>query len=386
MMTQEEQNYVIDLRRYFHRHPELSMKEYHTASYIEQELRKFGLAVHRVGETGVVGVLSHVTEEATKKTVALRADIDALPVSECTGVDYASEAPGVMHACGHDAHTAALLGAAKRLAEHPEQLNGSVKFFFQQGEEICGGAKLFVSAGEVKDVDRILAVHMCSSLPFGKMSLRGGECSASCDRFVIVVHGKSAHAATPHKSIDAVYIASQIAVNLQAIIARETNPIDTGVVSVGMMQAGTAYNIVAETARLEGTTRSFSKELRKNLNRRVEEIAKGIAAVYGATVDVEIQEFTCPLINDEEVAAEVAKTAINLFGPDVAVYDYSKTMMGDDFAEYLNETKGMYVWVGSSDGADTETAYAHHHEKFNINERAVIMASELYEGYVRAFL
>lgn len=385
-LEQKEQDYIIGLRRYFHQHPELPMKEYETANYVEQELHKFGIPTHRVGGTGICGILSHVTDERTAKTIGLRADMDALPVQESTGVSYASENAGVMHACGHDAHTAALLGAAKRLAADCENLNGTVKFFFQQAEENCQGAKLFVASEEVKNVDRVLGVHMCSYLPLGKMSLRGGECSASCDRFVIEVHGKSAHAAMPHQSVDAVYIASQIAVNLQAIIARETNPIETGVVSVGMIHGGTGYNIVAETARLEGTTRAFHKDIRAFLNRRIKEIAEGIGASYGATIEVEIQNFTCPLINDNEVAAEVAEVAVDLFGEDVAEYHYSKTMMGDDFAEYLNDAKGMYVWIGSSDGPGSDTSYPHHHEKFNINEQAVIMASELYEAYVRKLL
>lgn len=385
MLTQEEQNYIVNLRRHFHRHPELSMKEYETADRIEYELKRFGVATHRVGETGIVGTVCN-KNAPSKKTVALRADIDALPVTEKTGVTFASENPGVMHACGHDAHTAALLGAAKRLAARAEHLNGTVKFFFQQGEEICAGAKLFLQNGELNGVDRILAVHMCSALPVGKMSLRGGACSAGCDRFVIHVHGKSAHAATPHKSVDAVYIASQIATGLQAVVARETDPLDTGVVGVGIIQGGTSYNIVAEDARLEGTTRSFDPAVREKINRRVTEIAKGTAAVYGGTADVDIQNYTCPLINDETVAAEVLKTAKALFGKDTAVLNYPKTMMGDDFAEFLQETKGMYVWVGSNDGPDSDTAYPHHHEKFNLNERAVLAASELYEGYALNFL
>lgn len=385
-LSHENQNYILKWRRYFHQYPELPMKEYKTADVIEKELQNLGIQTHRIHETGICGVFTHITDLKHAKSVGLRADIDALPVTEKTGLSFASVNSGVMHACGHDGHTAALLGAAKRLTEHPDHINGTVKFFFQQGEEICQGAKLFVKANEHKDLDRILAVHMCSSLPVGKMSVRGGECSASCDKFIIKIHGKSSHAATPHQSIDAIYVASQIVVNLQSIIARGTNPIETGVVSVGSIHGGTTYNIISDEVILEGTTRAFNQEVRNTINRRVKEIAEGIAMTYGAIADVEIQDFTRPLINDQDVANEVAEVAINLFGGSIAEYNYNKVMLGDDFAEYLTDVKGMYVWIGSSDGENTPTSYPHHHEQFDINEKAVLMASELYEAYARKIL
>ena len=385
-LTKHEQDELIQLRRFFHQNPECSMQETRTASFIENELQKYGLSVKRIGKTGVYAELSHITDTNTAKTIGLRADFDALPILEATNLDYASVNKGVMHACGHDAHAAALLGAAKRLSKNRETLNGTVKFIFQHAEEICQGAKEFVQSGVVNSMDRILAVHMCSSLPVGKMSLRSGECSASCDKFTIRVHGKSAHAATPHHAVDALYIGTQIVVNLQSILSRQINPIETGVVSVCSIHSGTAYNIIPDTCVIEGTTRAFSQAVREQLNSNIKKISEGIAMAYNAETEVEIIEYTRPLINDADAAKEVEDTAIELFGPSISEHNYSKVMLGDDFAEFLTDTKGMYVWVGSSDGEDTNTSYPLHHPQFNINEKAVLMASELYEAYARKIL
>ncbi len=385
-LTTQEQDYVIQVRRFLHQNPECSMQEKMTSSFIEEELKKYGIKVQRVGKTGIYGELSHIIDPKTAKNIGLRADSDALPVVEATNLDYASINTGVMHACGHDAHTAALLGAAKRLSQNRDQLNGTVKFIFQHAEEICQGAKDFIVSGVIGQMDRILAVHMCSSLPVGKMSLRSGECSASCDKFVIRVQGKSAHAATPHHAVDALYVGSQIVVNLQSILSRQINPIETGVVSVCSIHAGTAYNIIPDTCIIEGTTRAFSQNIRTQLNGKIKQITENIAKAYDADATVEIIEYTRPLINDADAAKEVEETAIELFGPSISEHHYSKVMLGDDFAEFLSNTKGMYVWVGSSDGENTATSFPLHHPQFNINEKAVLMASELYEAYARKIL
>ena len=380
-LNQQEKEYITHYRRYFHQHPELPLQEFNTAEIIEKELQRLNIPVKRVGKTGIWGTLTYISNPDTAKTIGLRADIDALPVTEMTDLPYASQNDGVMHACGHDGHAASLLGAAKRLSENKEKLNGTVHFFFQQAEEIGQGARMFVEEKCTENLDRILAVHMCSALPVGKMSLRGGECSASCDKFIINVHGIGAHAATPHKGVDALYIASQIVSQLQSIVARQLNPLETGVVTVGVIQGGTAFNIMSDHCRIEGTTRAFNPEVRTLINQRVENIAKGIAQTHGASADVEILSYTKPLINDKEVAKEVADVAIELFGESVAEYNYDKVMLGDDFSDFMLDTKGMYVWVGSAE--DEKTSYPHHHPCFDISEEAVFMASELYEGYVR---
>lgn len=385
-LTKSEQDKLLQIRRFLHQNPECSMQEIQTSSFIEKELQNYGVAVQRIGKTGIYGELSHIIDSKTAKTVGLRADFDALPIQEETGLSFSSNHTGTMHACGHDAHTAALLGAAKRLAENKDSLNGTVKFIFQHAEENCQGAKEFLHSGVLGQMDRILAVHMCSSLPVGKMSLRNGECSASCDKFIIHVHGKSAHAATPHQSIDALYVGSQIVVHLQSILSRQINPIETGVVSVCSIHSGTAYNIIPDSCIIEGTTRAFSQNIRTQLNEKIKQITVNIAKAYDAEATVEIIEYTRPLINDADAAKEVEETAVELFGPSIAEHHYSKVMLGDDFAEFLTNTKGMYVWVGSSDGEGTDTSYPLHHPRFNINEQAIFMASELYEAYARKIL
>lgn len=380
----QQREYLVALRRYFHRHPEVSLKEYHTAEKIEQELDEMGIPHERVGETGVVATLSHITEEATAKKVVLRADMDALPIAEKNHTEYVSENPGVMHACGHDAHTAALLGAAKILKSREEILNGTVTFLFQQAEEIGGGAKQFIQAGCLENASRILGIHMQPELPVGTISVRAGESNASVDYFKITVHGKSAHVSTPHQGVDALYIASQIVVSIQSIIARGLDPLEDGVVGIGKMSAGNNYNIVANEAVLEGTTRAFNDETRAFLNRRVQEIAEATAAMYGARAELVWRDYTSPLINDADAAAEVVELGTELLGKEQVITNAPKRMLGDDFAEYLRKVKGQFVFVGSAGGP--ETSYPLHHEQFDLDEEAILVAAELYIGYAEKII
>lgn len=377
--VEQEKEYLVALRRYFHRHPELSQKEYHTAEKIEKELDVIGIPHKRVGETGVAATLSHVTDADTAKKIVLRADIDALPVEEKTQAEYKSEHPGVMHACGHDAHTAALLGAAKILKTREEALNGTVVFLFQQAEEIGGGAKQFLRAGCLRDANRVFGVHMQPGIPVGTVSVKAGECNASVDYFKITVKGKSAHVSTPHLGVDAVYIASQIVVSIQSVIARGLDPLEVGVVGIGKLSAGSNYNIVANEAVLEGTTRAFNAKARAFLNRRVQEIAETTAKMYGASVEIEFKDYTGPLVNDEDAAAEVEELGVELLGREHVWTNQPRNMLGDDFAEYLKDVKGMFLFVGSAGG--TETSYPLHHEQFDLDEDAIVIATEFYVGY-----
>lgn len=378
-IVEQEKEYLISLRRYFHKHPELSKQEYHTAEKIEQELDGIGISHKRIGETGVVASLSHIIDADTAKTIVLRADIDALPVEEKTQVEYKSENSGVMHACGHDAHTAALLGAAKILKAREEALNGTVVFLFQQAEEIGGGAKQFIEAGSLKGADRVFGVHMQPGLPVGTVSVKAGECNASVDYFKITVHGKSAHVSTPHLGVDALYTASQMVVSMQSVIARGLDPLEVGVVGIGKLSAGSSYNIVANEAVLEGTTRAFNAKARAFLNHRVQEIAKTTAQMYGASVEIEFKDYTSPLVNDENVAAEVEELGVELLGREHVLTNQPRNMLGDDFAEYLKEVKGLFLFVGSA--GQKETAYPLHHEKFDLDEEAIVIATEFYVGY-----
>ncbi|MDD2979892.1 MAG: amidohydrolase [Hespellia sp.] len=383
--VEAEKEYIIDLRRYFHQHPELSLQEYHTAEKIEAELDGFGVEHQRVGATGVLAVVRHFSDAFTAKTVALRADIDALPIQERNdGIPYKSVKEGVMHACGHDAHAAALLGAVKILKAQEDSLNGTVLFLFQPAEEVGKGAKEFMEQEMVQKADRVMGIHIASYLKSGQIGINITESNASCDYFKITVSGKSAHVSKPHAGIDALYIASQIVVALQSIVARGLDPLESGVVGVGRLEAGTNYNIIAKDAVLEGTTRAFNHETRRTLNRRVEEIARQTASMYGGAAEVEFVDFASPLINDAEVAEEIKKAAEEIVSAENVKLDVCKSMMADNFAEYLLEKKGQYVFVGSR--KDEATAYPHHHEKFNIDEDALLVMTNLYVDYAKSLL
>lgn len=377
--VKEQQEYLVSLRRYFHRYPELSLEEFNTASKIEEELDKMEIEHKRIEETGVVAVIENIVNKEGAQTIVLRADIDALPINEENNVIYKSKNKGIMHACGHDAHAACLLGAAKILKKNISQINGKIIFIFQMAEEIGSGAKKFINAGYLDNVDRILGIHMASYLPVGKIGIKSGESNASCDYFKITVTGKSAHVSKPHLGIDALYIASEIVCSLQSIIARSMNPLESAVVGIGKMESGTNYNIIANKATLEGTTRCFNKKDREYINNKVISLSKKIAESYGASCEVEFIDYASPLINDSKVAKEVYDVASKIVSKDNIIQDVTKNLAADDFAEFLNKGKGLFAFIGSQGGK--ETAYPHHHEKFDIDEEALLVGTSLYVDY-----
>ena len=386
---QEERDYLIGLRRYFHAHPEASLEEYETAKKIEEELDKSGIPHKRVGDTGVYAWIDGTGPEGAKgqRTMALRADTDALRMEDLKeGVPYRSQKEGLCHACGHDAHTAMLLTAAKVLQAKKNEFSGQIRLFFQQAEEIVAGARQFVAAGLMEGVDRVYGSHVCSSLPAGTISLTPGPRNASCDYFRIRITGKGAHVSTPHLGVDALYIASQIVVNLQSIVARRTDPLDTVVVGVGKLTAGTAYNIVAEQAELEGTTRCFSPETRERTNCRVRETAEELCRLYDAEAEVEFKDFAAPLINDSTAAAEATRVAEEIYGPDRIIHDQQKALGADDFADYLAKAKGIYGFIGTGNPADPNTLSAHHHGLFDLDEESLLGGCNLYVDYALAYM
>ncbi|MBE6023105.1 MAG: amidohydrolase [Cellulosilyticum sp.] len=372
--------YLVELRRNFHRYPELSGKEYQTALRIEKELEEMGIPHIRVGETGVIGILENDSCEEETQTIILRADIDALSIEEQNKVAYKSQNPGVMHACGHDGHTVALLGAAKVLSQYKANLKQRVILLFQQAEEIGAGAKQFLGTKYWKPIDKIMGIHFASFLPTGKILVQTGESNASCDYFKIIVKGRSCHVSKPQDGIDALYIGSQIVVGIQAVAARMTNPLDPVVVGIGKMYSGTNYNIVANRAVLEGTTRAFNHTVRSKINEAVMEIAISIARAYGAEVEVQFESYAAPLINHCDVAKEIAGIMGQIVGKQQVIVNGPKTMMADDFAEYLQVMKGSYIFVGSSH--NEATSYPHHHEQFDLDEEALLIAADAYISFV----
>lgn len=384
-----DHEYIVALRRHFHKHPEIAKEEFNTALKIEEELEKIGLEHKRVGETGVYAEIQGTGKSAdgsALKTIVLRADIDALPIQETHICEYTSEIPGRMHACGHDAHTATLVGAARILNKHKDLFSGTIRLTFQSGEEIGYGARVFVNSGLLDGADRSFGMHAASNLPCGKVAVVPGPNNASVDWFKITVKGYPAHVSTPQLGSDAVYIASQIVISTQAIITRRSSPMDNVLVGIGTIKAGDAYNIVAQNAELEGTIRALTPEVRENTKKMLCEISEQTAKMFGGTAEIEFKDFTSPLINDEKSTEEVQKTAVKILGEENVIKSRPASLGGDDFAEYILKVPGTYAYFGTGNPAKEGTTSAHHDSKFDIDEDSLIQSVSLYTFYAIDFL
>ena len=374
-LIEQDKDYIISLRRWFHSHPELSMKEFETAKRIEKELNAIGILARRVGGTGVLGVLKG--RKGPGRRVVLRADTDALPIQDEKTVPYASQCPGVMHACGHDAHTAALLGAARALKKLEDSLSGEIGFVFQPGEEYGKGAVLFLQDGALEGADRSFGVHMQSNLPVGQVAMNLGAENASVDHFTIRIHGRSAHVSTPELGADALYAAAQIVTALQGLVGRLKSPTDPALIGVGVLRSGEGYNIVAREAVIEGTVRCFSEETRAMINGKIADTARGVAALYNTTAEIETESFTRALINDARVYAETAPLVEKVVGRgNLVVKELS--LGGDDMAEIMAVVPGVYAFVGSGSEAVPGSRLAHHTPGFDVDEGALPIAASLY--------
>ena len=374
-LIEQDKDYIISLRRCFHSHPELSMKEFETAKRFEKEVNASGILARGVGGTGVLGVLKG--RKGPGRRVVLRADTDALPIQDEKTVPYASQCPGVMHACGHDAHTAALLGAARALKKLEDSLSGEIGFVFQPGEEYGKGAVLFLQDGALEGADRSFGVHMQSNLPVGQVAMNLGAENASVDHFTIRIHGRSAHVSTPELGADALYAAAQIVTALQGLVGRLKSPTDPALIGVGVLRAGEGYNIMAREAVIEGTVRCFSEETRAMINGKIADTARGVAALYNTTAEIETESFTRALINDARVYAETAPLVEKVVGRgNLVVKELS--LGGDDMAEIMAVVPGVYAFVGSGSEAVPGSRLAHHTPGFDIDERCLTIAASLY--------
>lgn len=380
-LAQKYKDYVINLRREFHKYPEPSWQEFETSRKIQEELTKMAIPFVQTAKTGLVATIKGGQDG---KTIALRADMDALEVQECNEVDYCSVNDGLMHACGHDGHMAMLLGAAKILNEIKDQIKGSVKLFFQPAEEEVGGAKLMIEEGCMEGVDNVFGIHLWSDIPVGKISVEEGPRMASTDIFEITVKGLGGHGSLPHQGVDALLTASSIVTNLQTIVSREISPTDSAVVSIGTFNSGTRFNVIASEAKLTGTTRCFSAEVRDNFPKAIERIASSIANSYRAKVKVDYTFGTPPVVNDGESSELAAKTVEKLFGPESITF-IEKLTGGEDFAFYLEKAPGVLAFVGVRN-AEKDCHFPHHHERFNIDEDALEMGTALYVQYALDFL
>ena len=377
-------NYLIETRREFHQNPELSLKEFRTASRIEEELTKFGIKHSRVGETGVLGILKG--DKPSDKVLLLRADIDALPINEVGDVEYISKNPGVMHACGHDAHTTCLLAAAKILSEKKNEIAGEVRFVFQPAEEIGKGTQPFIEANVLEGVDRAFGLHCAPDLPLGTVGLTPKLNNAAVDHFTISVKGVSSHVSLPHKGVDALYVASEIVVAVQALRTRLNSPLEPMIIGIGKFNAGTTYNALAANAVLEGTTRTISKESRAKIKTEINRCVKNIAEIYGATATVEWEGFTGPVINDPEVCEEVAALVDETFGKGHVVKDREVSLGGDNFADFIEEKKGAYAYLGTSSDKKPCTKLPLHSDSFDLDEEAMLKGTWLHVAYALWFL
>ena len=376
-------SYLIETRREFHQNPELSLKEFRTASRIEEELTKFGIKHSRVGETGVLGILKG--DKPSDKVLLLRADIDALPINEVGDVEYISKNPGVMHACGHDAHTTCLLAAAKILSKKKNEIAGEVRFVFQPAEEIGKGTQPFIEADVLEGVDRVFGLHCAPDLPIGTVGLTPKLNNAAVDHFTISVKGVSSHVSLPHKGVDALYVASEIVVAVQALRTRLNSPLDPMIIGIGKFSAGTTYNALAANAVLEGTTRTISKESRAKIKTEINRCVKNIAEIYGATATVEWEGFTGPVINDPEVCEEVAALVDETFGKGHVVKDREISLGGDNFADFIEEKKGAYAYLGTSSDTKPCTKLPLHSDSFDLDEEAMLKGTWLHVAYALWF-
>ena len=374
---------MVELRRHFHQHPEPSLEEFKTAEKIEKELSGLGIPYKRVGETGVLGTIKGGVS-GTGKIIMLRADTDALRIQEENDVPYRSQNPGIMHACGHDGHIASLLGAAKVIAAARDSFSGEVRLVFQQAEENGAGAKQFIACGVLEGAGRVFAVHMLPDLDAGKIDLTSGSILASADYFRITVTGKSAHVSTPHRGRDALYAASQIVGALQGIVTRRTSPISTVIIGVGTMHAGTTYNIIADKAVLEGTTRTLSVKLREEIKNHIDELSAHIAAISGTEREIEWKSHAPVLVNDAASCKEAEDIAAAIIGPDAVEKNRPPSLGGDDFAEFLLAVPGLYANIGC--GYPDKPRIPLHNCRFDINEDALLYAAGMYACYALWYL
>lgn len=374
---------IVGWRRYMHQYPELSFKEEKTALFIKEKLLSFGLEVKtNIGGYGLVGILKG---GQPGKTIALRADFDALPIHDEKEVPYQSKNPGVMHACGHDGHTAALLGTAKALSGFREQLKGNVVFIFQPAEETPpGGAKFMVEEGVLDGVDYVFGAHLDSQTPVGKVTTGKGYQMAAVDKFAITIQGKGGHGARPHDAVDSIVIASEIVNSLQKIVSRSVDPLKSAVVTIGVFQAGSAFNVIADKAVLEGTVRTFDAAVRKQVEERIRSIVDGIVSAFGATASIDYLNGYPALYNHPEETETVRGLLVEEFSEE-NVAEMEPSMGAEDFSYFLLEKPGTYFRAGSQN-EDEATHYPHHHPKFDIDERALLNIGRSFVRIVAHYL
>ena len=377
------ENEIIQIRRHIHKYPEIGGNEYNTAKFIESKLKELKIPYKRVGKTGVVGIIKGAKPG---KTVALRADMDALPVQEDNNIEYKSRNSGIMHACGHDAHVAVMLGAAKFLSKKKDKMAGNVKFLFQPSEETSDGAESLIKGGALKnpEVDMVLGAHVCPWIKSGKIGIKYGEMMAAVDKFKISFEGEIAHGAYPHLGKDALAASAVFINSAQHVVSRESDPADPVVITFGKIKGGDGYNIICENIEIEGTVRTLSNKTRKLVKESIIRKLKAVELAYGVKYKLSYQAVGSPLINTKEITKFCHNTAKEFYGKADIVILEKPSMGGEDFAEYLHTAPGNFIYVGTS--KNKSTSYPWHHSNFNIDENALLKAAKYIEYTVEKFL
>lgn len=386
--TEEVFDQAVSWRRYLHQYPELSFHEKRTSAWIEQRLEEMGCSVTRCQHN--YGLIVTIKGDLAGPTIALRADMDALPIQDEKSVDYASKVPNVMHACGHDAHTSSLLAIAQFYVQRKHELKGERRLIFQPAEELApGGAASMIAEGALSGVDVIYGVHLWTPLAYGKVTTKSGNFMSAVDDFSVEIQGLGGHGGVPHHTIDAIVIGSQIVQSLQTVVSRNIDPISPAVVTIGTFQAGQANNVIAERCLLKGTIRTFDERSREIAQNKVEKTIQKLCELHGATYRYELKKGYPAVVNDQAEANRVLEVARTIVG-DENTEEAAPIMIAEDFAFYLKEVPGCFMFVGAGSEA-AGAVYAHHHPRFDLDERSMklairmlVEAAEHYANQVQA--
>lgn len=365
---------TVKIRRHIHQHPELGFQEFETSELIYNTLKELGYEVKKLAKTGIEAL---IRGEGGGKTIAIRADIDCLPLQELNNVEYRSENNGKMHACGHDGHTAIALATAKIVKSRQKELNGNVKFIFQPAEEGPGGAEPMIKEGVLENphVDAIIGLHLWNTIPLGLIGIKSGPMMASADEFTVTIKGKGGHGAFPHETVDSIVVASYVITTLQTVISRNINPLEPAVLTVGKIEGGSNFNIIAESVKFIGTIRTFSNDLRDFMKERIEQVIKNVTSSFGADYEFEYVKLYPPTINNPEMCSLVHETASQIVGKEM-ITDKIMNMGAEDMSYFLQEVPGCYFCVGSGNkekGLDKP----HHSPYFDFDETAMSIGTQI---------
>lgn len=378
------QSKLVRWRRSLHQKPELGFQEVLTSQFVDEKLTAWGIEHQtQIAKTGIVAT---IPGNSPGPVLAIRADMDALPIQEQNEVAYKSQHKGIMHACGHDGHTAIALGTAYYLSQHRQDFSGTVKIIFQPAEEGPGGAKPMIEAGVLKnpDVDGIIGLHLWNNLPLGTIGVRQGALMAAVELFRCTIQGKGGHGAMPDQTVDAIVVTAQIINALQTIVARNINPIDSAVVTVGELHAGSAMNVIADSAKISGTVRYFNPQYEGYIGQRLEEIIAGVCQSHGASYELDYWQLYPALINHHQMTELVRSVATDVVETPAGVVPECQTMGGEDMSFFLQQVPGCYFFLGSAN-PEKGLAYPHHHPRFDFDESVLSMGVEMFVRCVEKF-